>query len=110
MLLSEGELDGVRVLSKEAVRALRTDCLDDLPRSGPLLSNENGFGLTFAISKTTNEMGTKGTYSWGGAAGTRFWIDSEKDLFGIFMVNILPHTGLHYGEEFRKLVYEALKE
>jgi CubicO group peptidase (beta-lactamase class C family) len=110
MLLNEGELGGARVLSKETVLALRTDCLNDLPHSDVLLSKDNGFGLTFAIAKKTGEMGTKGTYSWGGAAGTRFWIDPEKDLFGIFMVNILPHTGLHYGEEFRKLVYEALKE
>jgi CubicO group peptidase (beta-lactamase class C family) len=109
MLLNEGELFGVRVLSKQAVQALRTDCLNDLPHGGPLLPKETGFGLTFAVARTTSEMGTKGTYSWGGAAGTRFWIDPEKDLFGVFMVNIMPHTNLHYGDEFRKLVYEALK-
>jgi CubicO group peptidase (beta-lactamase class C family) len=109
MLLNEGELYGVRILSKQAVQAMRTDCLGDLPRSGPLLPKEYGFGLTFAIATSTGDLGTKGTYRWGGAAGTRFWIDPEKDLFGIFMVNILPHTGLNYGDEFRKLVYEALK-
>ena len=107
MLLNEGELDGVRVLSQRAVRMMHSDHLGDLPHSGPLLASDAGFGLTFRISKTTGSQGTKGTYNWGGAAGTRFWIDPEKDLFGIFMVNILPHTGLHYGEEFKQLVYES---
>jgi CubicO group peptidase (beta-lactamase class C family) len=110
MLLNNGELDGVRVLSKAAVQAMRTDCLGDLPHSGSLLAKDTGFGLTFAISKTTGDQGTKGIYNWGGAAGTRFWIDPEKDLFGIYMINILPHTGLHYGDEFRRLVYEAFTE
>jgi CubicO group peptidase (beta-lactamase class C family) len=110
MLLNEGEIDGHRVLSKDAVRTMHNDHLGELPHSGPLLSKDTGFGLTFAVSKTTGNQGTKGIYSWGGAAGTRFWIDPEKDLFGIFMVNILPHTGLHYGDEFRQLVYEAFKE
>jgi CubicO group peptidase (beta-lactamase class C family) len=109
MLLNDGTLGGVRVLSQQAVQAMRTDCLNDLPHSGVLLPKEAGFGLTFSVAKTTTEVGTKGSYRWGGAAGTRFWIDPEKDLFGIFMVNILPHTGLNYGDEFRKLVYEALE-
>jgi CubicO group peptidase (beta-lactamase class C family) len=110
MLLNQGDLEGSRILSERAVRLMRTDHLGDLPHAGELLPKETGFGLTFAVSKNTNSQGTRGTYNWGGAAGTRFWIDPEKDLFGIFMVNILPHTGLHYGDEFRRLVYEAIKE
>ena len=38
MLLNEGELDGVRILSQRAVRMMHTDHLGDLPRTGPLLA------------------------------------------------------------------------
>ena len=88
MLLNEGELER-RSRAEQAGRAGDAHRLPERPApTGPLLAKENGFGLTFAINKTTSDEGTKGTYSWGGAAGTRFWIDPEKDLFGIFMVNI----------------------
>ncbi len=80
MLLNNGELDGVRVLSKAAVQAMRTDCLGDLPHSGPLLPKDTGFGLTFAISKTTSDQGTK--ESTPKAPPTRFLIDPEKTPSG----------------------------
>jgi hypothetical protein len=31
-------------------------------------------------------------------------------LIGIFMIQILPHTGLEYGSEFRVLTYQAIAD
>ena len=72
-----------------------------------------GFGLGFAVSKAPGEagmMGSPGEYNWGGAAGTRFWIDPQEELIGIFMIQILPHDGLNYGSEFRVLTYQAIAD
>ncbi len=44
------------------------------------------------------------------AAGTRFWIDLQEQLIGIFMIQILPHTGLEYGSEFRVLTYQSIAD
>ncbi len=109
MLLNQGELNGRRILSRESVQLMQTDHLGDRPRAGSLIGEDTGFGLTFAIKKSTDATGAQGTYLWGGAAGTRFWIDPENELFGVFMVQILPHRNLKYGDEFKQLVYAAVE-
>ena len=54
-----------------------------------------------------SETGSVGEYSWGGAAGTRFWIDPQEQLIGIFMVQSLPHQ-TRLAREFKVLTYQAL--
>jgi CubicO group peptidase (beta-lactamase class C family) len=54
-------------------------------------------------------MGTPGEYNWGGAAGTKFWIDPQEKLIGIFMIQILPNA-IDYGAEFRVLTYQSIAD
>lgn len=98
MLLNEGQLDGVRILQPETVRQMHTNQL------GQNVKRAMGFrfGLGFSIDKD-------GIYGWGGAAGTKFWIDPKNSLITIYMVQINP-TGQHnYGREFKKIVYDAMR-
>jgi CubicO group peptidase (beta-lactamase class C family) len=109
MLLNKGQYDGKRLLSRKTVQLMSSDNLGTIPGMGP----GGGFGLGFAVSKAPGEagmMGSPGEYNWGGAAGTRFWIDPQEELIGIFMIQILPHTGLEYGSEFRVLAYQAIAD
>jgi len=109
MLLNKGQYDGKRLLSRKTVQLMSSDNLGTIPGMGP----GAGFGLGFAVSKAPGEagmMGSAGEYNWGGAAGTRFWIDPQEELIGIFMIQILPHTGLEYGSEFRVLTYQAIAD
>ncbi len=109
MLLNKGQYDGKRLLSRKTVQLMSSDNLGTMPGLGPGV----GFGLGFAVSKSPGEagmMGSAGEYNWGGAAGTRFWIDPQEELIGIFMIQILPHTGLEYGSEFRVLTYQAIAD
>ena len=112
MLLNDGDLDGAQVLGKKAVELMRTDHLGDIPKNGYLIARDGiGFGLTFAVTLDPGQTGaidSKGVYRWGGAAGTRFWIDPVEDMFCVFMVNILPYGTLNYGDEFRLLAYQAI--
>lgn len=113
MLASGGQLDGARILSRKTVELMSADHLGDLPRTTALLQTGYGFGLTFAVNRGVGEtgaVGSKGEYNWGGAAGTRFWIDPQEQMIGIFMVQILPHTGLTYGSEFKQLAYQAIND
>lgn len=112
MLLNGGELDGTRILSRKTVELLAADHLGDIPKRGRLLSPGTGFGLTVAVNRgvgETHEIGTAGEFSWGGAAGTRWWIDPKEKLIGLFNVQILPYAGLTYGQQFRQLVYQAME-
>ena len=109
MLLNKGQYDGKRLLSRKTVQLMTSDNLGNIPGMGP----GSGFGLGFAVSKAPGEagmMGSAGEYNWGGAAGTKFWIDPQEELIGIFMIQILPHTGLEYGSEFRVLTYQAIAD
>jgi CubicO group peptidase (beta-lactamase class C family) len=109
MLLNQGQYEGKRLLSRKTVQLMSSDNLGTIPGMGPGV----GFGLGFAVSKAPGEagmMGSPGEYNWGGAAGTRFWIDPQEELIGIFMIQILPHNGLEYGSEFRVLAYQAIAD
>ena len=70
MLLNKGELDGKRVLRKETVDVMFDN---HLKRIGKV------YGLGGMVDG-------KGGYSWGGAAGTKFWIDTHNDCCGVFMI------------------------
>ena len=110
MMLNGGELDGVRILSPKTVDLMTMNHLGVLPmgfgRRGA------GFGLGFGLVLDPGEVGevsSAGEYNWGGAAGTRFWIDPQEQLIGIFMVQSIPHRTRLAGD-FKILVYQALTE
>lgn len=108
MLLNRGELDGVRLLSPKSVELMATDHLAGL--SAGLAGGGYGFGLGFAVAKdqgAIGELGSVGEYNWGGAAGTRFWIDPAEEMVGVFMVQVIPPPQ-RLGTEFKTLAYQAI--
>jgi len=110
MLLNNGELDGVRILSPKSVEMMHTDDLEARPHIGGTLPAYAGFGLTFAINPDPGKSGepaSAGSYWWGGAAGTSFWIDPSEHMVGIFLINMMPpeHTA---ASQFQQLAYLAL--
>jgi len=91
MLLSKGELDGKRVLKAETV---------DLMCQNHLRKIRKSYGLGGAVDG-------KGGYTWGGAAGTKFWIDRRNDCYGVFMIQTWGYKAPTY-RVFRRLVDRAL--
>ena len=93
MLLNGGKLDGVRLLSPRTVELMRTNVLSPA-MAGP--SPGAGFGLDVAVYTDAVAAGGyygKGTYYWGGVAGTWFWIDPTEDLIVIGMIQQIAGTG-----------------
>jgi CubicO group peptidase (beta-lactamase class C family) len=111
MLLNDGELDGVRILGRKSVELMRSDHLGNLARTVGPLQDGYGFGLTFAVNlgpgKSAN-VGSEGEYYWGGAAGTSFWIDPKEHMIGVFLINVLPSTGVVANAQFKRMAYAAL--
>lgn len=108
MHLNGGQLDGVRILSRKTTELMSTNHLGDIPmgRGG------YGFGLGFAVAMDQGGigmLGSAGEYNWGGAAGTKFWIDPKEDLIGIYMIQILPHR-YNFGTIFKNLTYQAIAD
>jgi CubicO group peptidase (beta-lactamase class C family) len=93
MLLNGGQLDGVRLLSPRTVELMRSNVL---PASTQILVPGAGFGLDFAVYNDPVAAGGyygMGTYWWGGAAGTWFWIDPVNDLIVVGMIQQAAGTG-----------------
>ena len=112
MLLDGGELDGRRLLSRTTVNLMRRDHLGRVDPSR-VETTGYGFGLGFAVHvdpAVSGSASSVGEYNWGGAAGTKFWIDPQEKLIGIYMVQILPHSGLRYGYTFKQLVYQSIAD
>jgi CubicO group peptidase (beta-lactamase class C family) len=108
MLLNQGQYNGKRLLSRKTIQLMSSDNLGTIPELAPGV----GFGLGFAVSKAPGAagmMGTPGEYNWGGAAGTKFWIDPQEELIGIFMIQILLNP-VDYGSTFRVLTYQAIAD
>lgn len=110
MMLNGGTLDGQRILSPKTVELMTTNHLGEIQmgfgRRGV------GFGLGFAVALNQGdigETGSAGEYNWGGAAGTRFWVDPEENLIGVFMVQSIPHR-TRLADQFKVLTYQAITE
>ncbi len=104
MILNDGELDGVQVLSPETVATMSKNHIGDLRVTGlttaaPPLSNDaemfpdvpKSWGLTFQIHEADGDTGCPaGTLSWAGLANSYFWIDPINGLGGCYLSQILP--------------------
>lgn len=109
MLLNGGELEGERLLGRKTVELMTRDHLagvdpERAERTG------YGFGLNFAVHVNPTASGSAasvGEYNWGGAAGTKFWIDPEEELIGVYMIQIRPGGG-EFGGTFKELAYQTI--
>jgi CubicO group peptidase (beta-lactamase class C family) len=100
MLLEGGTLDGVRVLSEESVRLMRTDRLTHEQKRYPFLGAPfwvgRGFGLNLSVvtdpakSRQLFGPGGPGTFSWPGAYGTWWQADPSADLILIYLIQNHP--------------------
>lgn len=108
MLLDGGEFNGARILSPKTVALMSRDHLDGVPFGRPGVGFGLGFGIALDVG-ASGELGSDGEYNWGGAAGTRFWIDPQERLIGIFMVQSRPHR-TPLAQRFKTLTYQALME
>ena len=118
MILNKGELDGVRILAPTSVELMGTNVIpkDVLVNSngttGARFNEAVGFGLDFMVVKDARAAGTNqgdGTMSWGGAAGTWFWVDPTNDLIFVGMIQRMGSTGGDdLGGMARTLTYQAL--
>jgi CubicO group peptidase (beta-lactamase class C family) len=69
-----------------------------------------GFGVLSEEGKEkTKELAGVGSFSWGGAFNTLFWVDPKNELVGVFMCQLFPPDFV-LPIEFKRLTYEALQK
>jgi CubicO group peptidase (beta-lactamase class C family) len=118
MMLNGGEANGKRFLKASTVELMRTNVLakgiavDTFGSGQPGI----GFGLDFAIvmdPAAANTLEGRGSFYWGGAFGTWFWIDPANDVVAVGMIqNVSGSTPTGGSPQVRalsrQLVYQAL--
>ena len=112
MLLNGGEYNGQRLLGRMTVNAMITNQIGT-GKPVYIRGDGYGFGLGFAVltdpSKSPDALSI-GTFTWGGANGTLFWIDPQEDLIGIMMIQINPYTQFSIRPLFSVAVSQAITD
>jgi CubicO group peptidase (beta-lactamase class C family) len=96
MLLNGGEYNGQRLLGRMTVDMMFANHVGTGPSKRNTVRGDGyGFGLGGAVlsdpSKAIDALSI-GTWSWGGAYGTIFWIDPVEELIPIMLIQITPYT------------------
>ncbi len=119
MMLRGGELNGVRLLSRRSMdfmteNQLPNDAdLTDLAMDSYAEDQYRGLGFGLSMSVVTDARKNKslvseGSFSWGGAASTTFWVDPIEDLSVAFYTQLLPSGTYSIRRDLQQLVYQAL--
>ena len=127
MILNRGQLGVVRILKESTVAEMsknqtgsvkvRLQPTADLLRSKPypLGAGEDVWGLGFQIAapKAPNpSMRSPGSLSWAGINNTYYWIDPQKQIGAVILMQMLPfydEAALRVLNGFEERVYRNLK-
>lgn len=122
MLRNGGAFNNTRILSPATVQfmtrnhlgsTLQIAATGESPTIGPGAGLPGtGFGLGFGIVTDTVKSGvmaSEGTYYWGGAAGTIFWIDPIEDIVGIAMLQLM-RSPWPFRQQMMVQTYQAIEE
>lgn len=106
MMLNGGQFNSTRLLSRKSVELITQNHvqakLDDI-----------GYGLGFGVNaeaRHLTELGSIGSYYWGGFFYTAFVIDPKEDMIAIFMGQLHPTGELNLDAKAIRLAYQALKD
>jgi len=119
MLRRGGSYDGARILGPKTIQYMtinhlapevRNNGATDFPESHLYKGQYFGLGFGVMLEPGLSEViSSAGAYSWGGAAGTKFWIDPEEDLVAILMTQLMwaPRDTRY---QMKIATYQALTE
>ena len=114
MLLNQGELDGVRLLSRESVESMTTDQMPAEPHRNFFLFENfwrgSGFGLGLQVTTEQLDPGPSvGSFWWHGATGVQWTADPREDL--IFL-RFIQRSGVPrgFGADYMQAVYQAIAD
>jgi CubicO group peptidase (beta-lactamase class C family) len=77
-----------------------------------VIRGDDKFGLGFQVITEKGSGRTPaqaGTYSWGGAFATSYWVDPKEKLVMLFYRQLQSTSRSDLTEKFRALVYQALE-
>lgn len=109
MLLNGGELDGVRILSPKTLNLMVSNHTGDLYVyvRGPGYGFGLGFGILTDVGKA-RDPATPGTFTWGGAWGTIFWVDPVENMLAIMMTQITNYSHINARQDITVTAMQSI--
>jgi CubicO group peptidase (beta-lactamase class C family) len=112
MLLNEGEYNGVRLLKSETIQLMHRNHIGELGAGSLFLpATTDKFGLGFEVmfpSEADSMLISPGSFGWGGAFGSLYWIDPKEELIAHLVIQKAgDYAQLRY--DFINTVYRALE-
>ena len=107
MLLNNGEYNGKRLLGRNTVRMMTMNQIGDLSLG------DDKFGLGFQVVTERGSGRTPaqaGTFSWGGAFATSYWVDPKEKMVMLFYRQLQNRSHNDVVEKFRALTYQAIND
>ena len=107
MLLNGGIHNGKRILSRNTVRLMTMNQIGDLG----LGNDKFGLGFQVVVEKSSGRTPSNiGTFSWGGAFATSYWVDPKEKMVMLFYRQLQNTSKGEMAEKFRTMVYAALND
>lgn len=110
MLLNGGEYEGQRLLGRMTVNNMFSNHIGT-GKTVYVRGEGWGFGLGAGVltdpAKSADAMSI-GTWSWGGADGTLFYIDPQEDIVALLMVQLNPYNRSEIRPRFSNVVSQAI--
>ncbi len=109
MYLNNGELNGIRLLSRTTVQFMMANQIGDLwGDSGSY------YGLAFGVLDQNGQdkggQGSIGTFQWGGYFNTQYYADPKEEVIVILMKQTQDLKSDDTGWKFRQLVGQAIDD
>jgi CubicO group peptidase (beta-lactamase class C family) len=108
MLLNEGEYNGTRYLSRNTIRLMTMNQIGELTIDGEAKFSF-GFRLTTESTSRLSPSQT-GTYAWGGAFSTSYWVDPKEEMICIIYRQMWGSKVGLTDKAFKPLVYQAIND
>lgn len=110
MLLNGGEYGGARLLGRMTVNMMLSN---HIGTGKPVYVRGEGYGFGLGAGVLTDpakaaDAFSVGTWTWGGADGTIFYIDPQEDLVAILMVQLNPYARSEIRPKFSIVVSQAV--
>lgn len=108
MLVNEGVgANGVRILSPESVRLMRTPVVSE-----EIMPGSQKWGLGVRVITDDDYTLPEGSFGWSGMYGSHFWIDPTNRITAVYMKNSLYDggAGSKTSVQFEKDVMKAVEK
>ena len=111
MLVNGGELNGTRLLGSRTVDLMASNHVGNLYEKAGSVGGGPGKGFGLAVDVVLDGVAARGdhrstgSFGWGGAFGTTYWVDPKEDLTAVLMVQT---PGGPLRADFQNAVMQAI--